>query len=996
MSPRLRLLVHALFLLSGATALVYQVTWVRNLSLIFGASHQATSIVLASFMAGLALGGAAAGRRAGSLARPLRGYGWLEIGIALSALALPLLLRGIDAAYVAAAQRAGEVTLAVTLMRIALSFAALALPTFLMGATLPVLVQFSVDRSGELGPRLGWLYGINTLGAAAGAITAGFALIPALGVWRTQLAAVAVNLAVGAAALLADARLRGAAVRPAAAASEPAAEPAPSPAHAFALRLAFLGTAVAGACALALEVLWTRAIAIAVGGTVYSFTVMLAAFLVGIWLGSWLQAALPLRRVGVATQMGATLVAIGVASWLVSTLIPRLPQLMVELNFSIYADLQRVRPGTTLLVAFAVMLVPCVFMGVAFPLAGRARALLRAGTGEPVGDTVGLNTLGSIAGSLAAGFVLIPRLGLQDGMLLAGALDVAWGSLVLAAALAAGASLSRGLAFGAALAAAAGALALPFLAPAWNVDLLGAFASTQMRRYVRAGGRVDVAGALGGHRLLYFAEGRTSTISVVERRGHRSILVNGRAEASDFLPDLQVEYLLGHVPMLLHPAPRSALVVGLGAGITLGAVAAHPDPERITLVEIEPVVLGGTRRFSDLNDAALDDPRLEIVFQDGRNFLKTTPRRFDVITSDPIYPWNAGSGYLYTTEYYALAAARLAEGGVMCQWWPASDLSNDDFRALVRSFAAAFAHTTLWQSTYDVVLIGSNRPIRVDPAELARRIAQPGVARQLARVGLDAPLPFLAEFALDDAGVRRYIEGAPWNTDDNLYLEFSSPLAIGAAVGPSNVLSIDAYRTNPAAILARPEPLFASREEAKSTLARYQAAKQATSRIFFGARSDHFARVSESLPDASRRLRAILRDLPEYGPARVQLANNLAQIAVRRLEQDRPQEALAEAQESVELVGDAQSHHVLGTALARLGRPDEAIPHFEAALGLRPWYWLAYAELAGAYHRSGRTPDAIRTLREGLAIEPDNAVMAAHLRSLLADGDVGARSRRSG
>jgi spermidine synthase len=188
--------------------------------------------------------------------------------------------------------------------------------------------------------------------------------------------------------------------------------------------------------------------------------------------------------------------------------------------------------------------------------------------------------------------------------------------------------------------------------------------------------------------VRYFAEGSPSTISVAESRGQRTILVNGRTEASDFLPDLQVEYLLGHVPMLLHPDPREALVIGLGAGITLGAVVAHEEARRITLVEIEPAVLDGTRKFADLNGAALDDPRLEVVFQDGRNFLKTTPRRFDVITSDPIYPWNAGSGYLYTTEYYRLAADRLAEGGVMCQWWPASDLSLDDFRALVHSSTA--------------------------------------------------------------------------------------------------------------------------------------------------------------------------------------------------------------------------------------------------------------------------------------------------------------------
>jgi tetratricopeptide (TPR) repeat protein len=302
----------------------------------------------------------------------------------------------------------------------------------------------------------------------------------------------------------------------------------------------------------------------------------------------------------------------------------------------------------------------------------------------------------------------------------------------------------------------------------------------------------------------------------------------------------------------------------------------------------------------------------------------------------------------------------------------------------VRSFAAAFPHTSLWQSTCDVVLIGSREPIGVRLGPLAQRIAEPPVARQLARIGLDSPLAFLAELALDDAGVRRFAEGAPWNTDDNLYLEFSSPLAIGRDEGPSNVLSFAELRANPAAIVSDPSPLFASREQALARLAAYREAKGAVTRIFFDARSQRFAGAAESLAGANARLRAVLRGLPDYGPARVQLAGNLAQIAVRKLEQGRLEQAEAAARESLALHGDGQARTLLATALARQGRVEEAIPHFEAALGQRPWYWLGYAELAGAYQRSDRLDEAIRTLREGLRVEPDNAVLRAQLRALLA------------
>ncbi|MFQ5600845.1 MAG: fused MFS/spermidine synthase, partial [Candidatus Krumholzibacteriia bacterium] len=633
----MRLLISCLFLFSGATALVYQVAWTRNLSLIFGASHQAVSIVLAAFMAGLALGGWVLGRVADRLHRPLRSYGLLEYGVGAAAVLLPLLLALVDRAYVAAALRVEGVTWSLNVLRATLAFAVLVIPTFFMGGTLPVLTRYVVHELGDFGPRLAWLYGINTAGAVVGASAAGFILLPRLGVTQTQLLAVLANVAIGAVAILADRRIAGpevsakpaagaktAAVEPRAAsqaaASERGAKPrtpvgrgpastgiaAPSrspgapavPDRAScpaALRLAFLGTFVSGLCALALEVMWTRGIGMAIGTTTYSFTIMLAAFLVGITLGSTIHALVPLRRVHEAVQFGVALLVIGVSSAVVSQLIPRLPQIAVELNMRMYGGSQGVRTATTLLLSFAIMLVPATFMGIAFPLAGRARARLREQFGRSVGDIVGLNTLGGILGPLLAGFVLIPGLGLQNSMLLVCGLDLGYGLLVLSVYLGLRRPRLWPVAALAALAAVAIGAALPNVMPAWDLHTLGAFQNNVSVGYTNATGEIDVRGQLAGTQVLYYQEGRGSTVSVTESQGFRAVLINGKSGATDHHSDLQHEYLLGHLPVLLHPDPKSVLVIGLGAGLTLGGVTAHSGIAEITLVEIEPAVLGAAR-----------------------------------------------------------------------------------------------------------------------------------------------------------------------------------------------------------------------------------------------------------------------------------------------------------------------------------------------------------------------------------------------------------------
>jgi len=815
-----QLLAYGLFLFSGATALIYQVTWLRELSLIFGASFYATSIVLASFMGGLALGGFAAGRLSERLSRPLALYGVLEIAIAVFAMALPALLGGVDELYIRSAQAQGSITPALNAIRVGLAFSVLLLPTFFMGATLPVLIRFMVNAYGELGTRLALLYGINTCGAAGGAVLAGFVLLPSLGNAATQNVAVISNFAIGALAIAAD-LLAGRRATPSSEESPAQSMDFESPdLGPLPLRLAFFGTAITGMSALALEVLWTRSISLIIGSTTYSFTIMLAAFLTGIWLGSWLHATFPLRRIHESVQLGAVMIAIGATSFITSQLIPHVPSLVLEINRFLYQDTMQIQFGASLLGAFSVMLIPCVFMGIAFPVASQARARLKLNFGQSVGDTLALNTLGSIIGSLAAGFVLIPMLGLQGGMLLSSSLAAGYGLIVIVASATASSS-RRAIALPVAVALALVLVVFgPLIAPRWDLHRLATFKHDRIQ--------YDFSGQMD---LLYYKEGQSSTVAVVdivedfrgEKDLRRYIAVNGKVVASDGSGDMDTQLLLGHVPVLLHPDPKSALVIGFGAGVTLGAVAAHKGIEDLTLVEIEPAVLGSGSLFAHVNDDVLRlDPRLEVIVQDGRNFVKTTNRKFDVITADPVHPWAAGSAYLYTTEYYAQAAERLTEDGVMCQWVPLTALSVDDFRSIIGSFAQNFRYVSIWNAATDFALVGSNSPISLEVENLSKRLTELDVRRQLEWVDLNDSKKFLARLAVENTGINIYSEDATINTDDNLYLEFSSPLAIGNMCKLQNLCGMKAWYPGRIEMVSDWTPLFDSSREATTALRKYR------------------------------------------------------------------------------------------------------------------------------------------------------------------------------
>jgi spermidine synthase len=777
------LLLYVLFFLSGAAALVYEVAWVRSLALVFGGSHLAVTTVLAVFMGGLALGSVVLGRRVDRTPRPLRLYGLLELGIGASAAAFLVLMRLFPSIHDPLARSAGTNLLALTALRIAFAAAAIGVPTTLMGGTLPVLSRFVASRPRALAPRLALLYGLNTLGAVAGTLVASFVLLPSVGLTRTLILAAAASLLVGFVACFAPARaLLG---EPAAAGrlTEPEMRRALPPLPA---RLVLWGIGVSGLCALGYEVLWTRVLSMVVGTSVYSFAIMLVAFLGGIAAGSHASPALA-RLVRAAdapwrpavASFGAIQLAIALSACGTTYALRALPQLASRLQGLLAAGGEEfaARQATSFALAFAFMALPAFCMGLALPLAGSIRTRQCAAVGGAVGEVLGVNTLGAIAGAAGSGFVLVFLFGIERSLQLLSVLQAGCGMCVLASALLPRSRVAVGAIAAATAAALVGLSLFPHWGRVWSREFFAVYRNNQRSAFATA---ERIRDALANTDVLYYSEGLNETISVIRpRRAAQAFIVNGRVEASTHLEDVQCQRALGHLPMLVHPDPRRVFVLGLGTGMTAGATSIHPEVESITLAEIERGVLPAARTFAAWNHDVLDHPRLCIVHDDGRNFLRSTRERFDVITADPIHPWSGGAAYLYTTEYFRIAADALAPGGVLCQWLPLYELSVQDVRSVVATFAANFPYTAVWLTHYDAELLGSRSPIVLDEASLARRFADPAVAADLAEVGMGSPSELLSWFLMGDAGVRAFAAGGRINTDDNLELEFAAPRSQG-------------------------------------------------------------------------------------------------------------------------------------------------------------------------------------------------------------------------
>jgi len=759
------------FTLSGAAGLVYEVLWSRRLTHVFGSTTLAISTVLAAFMGGLAAGSYAIG--AWGDRRPRRAlfaYGILELGIGAFGLAVPLLLRAVEAVYLALAPAMDRSPFLFFAVQFLLVAPVLVMPCALMGGTLPLLARWLVARQEEIGAGIGTLYAANTLGAAVGTATATYVLLPRLGVRSSELCAVAVNVASGLAALAIARRSERIAPAPTAAATDITGIAPVDPSAALPPRVPsaaplLWAVALSGFAAMADEVAWARLFGLVFGSSVYAFGLMLLQFLVGISLGSAIFARLRSRDPG--RVLGVALVASTAAALLGLLAVPHLPTGYVR-GFPAIQGSFAAQQVLELVLTVPVLLPLAILFGIAFPAAVAATSDL-AGMGRGVGRVTVWNTAGTVGGAFLAGFVLIPRIGLRATLTIAAAATAVGGALALRES-------ASGLFRRAGLAAAAAALAGALLAPAWPVELLAMGAGFYATNFGTVDALLDSARKT---EVLFYQDGVATTLSVDRQNGQRFYRSNGKTDASTAPGDMANQLLLGHLPMLIHPAPRDVFVLGLGTGVSAAAVARYPV-KSIEIADIEGAARNATRLFAAENRDILSDPRVRLIVADGRNALLARRKTYDVIVSDPSDVWVAGVGNLFTREFYALARSRLRPGGVMVQWFHMHSLPAEDMKLIVATFRSVFPYASLWRPNRgDVILVGTVEPTPWDYARLKERVATvPGVSQDLIGMGFWSPLSVFAAFVLDGEDMGRMLADVRTvHADDHPVIEYLTPRA---------------------------------------------------------------------------------------------------------------------------------------------------------------------------------------------------------------------------
>ncbi|RMF77620.1 MAG: hypothetical protein D6744_11145, partial [Planctomycetota bacterium] len=930
------------------------------------------------------------------LRAPGRLYGVLELLIGAYALAIPHLLPLANPLYRAVYQSVSDQPGVLTALRFAIGAVILSIPTFCMGATLPLAVRHVTSSGASVGGAVARLYGVNTLGAVAGVLATGFVLIPTLGLTATTRIAAGANLLVGLLAVFAlrggetslgeDARGRG---RPAAGARF--GEDAEN--------TALVALTVSGFAAMVYQIMWTRTLIMAIGSSTYAFTCILAAFILGLALGSLAIARRVDRWPRPLRSLGFVQICAAVAAMLMVPLLGWAPLAAGALVRMFSQSFGMLLVGEFTLV-IALLLAPTFLLGAMFPLATRIVARGAADGAAATGRAYLLNTLGTILGALSAGFVLIRSdvLGVQNSIWFASLLLAVMGSFALFVARIESDAAKHTSALRWAAGGIAAVLLLGLISGSWDRTILtsGSFL-----------GGARAQAAMRNQEVLDYVEGVDLTVAVSRDRTNRdlvSLSVNGKTDASTTLGDMPTQLLLGHLGALLDNDGPDACVIGLGGGFTLAALACHPHLRHIDCVEISDDVIRMARTyFSEFTygvippddvDAATDR-RVRLIRADGRNHLLLTDRRYDLIVSQPSNPWIAGVSNLFTREYFALCEQRLKPGGLLVVWVQAYSINPDDFRMIVRTLADVFGYLTLWEPTGgDQMLIAGREPFSASLEDVLRKYDAPAVRADLHRVGANHPGQVLGTFTASDAALRRWSADARVHTDDNAYLEFSAPRDVLAdyeleieqrlhrlqhAPGP-DVLRIDGANPRHVEVVKRIERALRARRFRDAASAAEAAGDWlgALTAYVEGYRIDPgniaiTQRYHQLLVEIRDRRPELFED-PRYAPLLTELQGYrgplLAPLRGGTLDEIR------------------RFNYELGVSAFDGGLYAMAVEYLEAAAALAPDDPQCNSMLALAYSRCDRVDDAIATIERELQRAPQSG-LANYLRAQFAahEGD---------
>jgi spermidine synthase len=779
-------LLLLLFAGSGCSALIYEIVWYQLLQLAIGSTTVSLAFLLASYMGGLCIGSIWLPRYRRAQMHPLKVYAALELGIGVLGLLVVWLLPLMDRIYVAGAEHG----LPNAILRAFMAGICLLPPTILMGASLPAIVRW-VKSTPRGVSWWGLLYGLNTVGAVFGCLLAGFYLLRVFNMHVATYAAVAINLMVaGASYLLAQRTPETATAEDTAPVEQPAAELA-APANRWPV---YITIGLSGACALGAEVVWTRLMGMMLGATVYVFSIILAVFLIGLAIGSsagsWiLRSVNSVRTPRLALGWCQILLSAGIAwtAYMIANSLPYWPinpLLTTSAWFTFQLDMVR---------CMWAILPPAILWGASFPLALAAAAEPGEDPGRVVGSVYAANTLGTIAGALIVSLILVPSIGTQQTQRILLLVSAASALFVLVPCVRQYQSK---------------AMAAWLVVSMVMAVYLAVHLDPIPGKLIAYGRRMPISSS--SSTLLYTAEGINSSVAITQwADGAFEVDVNGHVEATTELYDMKLQRMVGHLPELIHPNPKSVLGIGFGAGVSAGTFTRYNSIEHITVCEIEPIIPPtSTRYFYRQDYDVLHNPKTRIVFDDARHYLMTTNDRYDVIASDPLDVFVKGTAALYSKEYFEAVKRHLNPGGMFSLYVPLYESDERTVRSELATFFEAFPNATVWANTingqgYDMVFMGQVGPLTINVDEIEERLNRPDyalVAQSLREIGIGSATDLFATYAGQRSDLGHWTEGADINHDDDLRLSYLAGWGINSTMEDAIYRKMMTYRQAPAGI----------------------------------------------------------------------------------------------------------------------------------------------------------------------------------------------------
>lgn len=775
-----RSLIYLFFILSGATGLIYQVSWFKYLSLFLGNTTYAQTIVLATFLGGLAIGNYFIGKKIDFISNQLFVYGLIETLIGFYCLVFPRLVSIAESFFyeLVSEDLLINYQFVYLLIKFFISAVVLIFPTVLMGGTLPTLTKFFTEKIEMIRKENSSLYFLNSFGAVVGVFFAGFILIKNFGLDTTIIVAAILNLLIGFISIIISSFKKKETETPKVI-TETNFETENSYSEIYSKKLIdvlILIAGLSGFASLSYEILWTRILISIFGSSTYSFSLMLIAFISGITIGSFVVSSNFISKFNRIKLVLYSQFVIALTISISLYLLPYLPYYFWKTStlFSKTDEAFNIFLIFEFSILFLLMFIPTIFMGMTLPLIVEVVARTKNLVGYSVGTVFSINTTGNVIGSLTTGLLLIPIFGIKNSFSISIFINILGILLILY-----GYSNSTKLKTKVLYFISIGFLMIiVFFIPDANkeINTLGVFRrlnDTPPPTYN------DYQKIFRTRNVLYYKEGTGSNVAVTETKdliNQRILIINGKPDASS-VGDLPTQYLVGHIPMLLHPKPEQVFVIGYGSGSTLSAVLNY-NPQKVVCVEISKEVLETSELFSDVNQNCINDQRLQVIIEDAQSYLKLTQQKFDVIISEPSNPWIAGIGNLFSKEYFERCKNSLKPDGIMTQWFHIYEMDDDVLSLVISTFYSVFPYVQIWGGVEgDLILIGSNKEIKLNDQIIQQKFAIPEVAKSLAKIDIKYPFTFLSTQILspENSFTLTYINKI--NSEKKPLLEFLAPVA---------------------------------------------------------------------------------------------------------------------------------------------------------------------------------------------------------------------------